>query len=104
VVAALFLLGSVVTSELARGLRPAAWLLELGVVLAGTAGVARLRARQRPSGLQATGPVGHEVNAAVFAALYAIPWYAPALGFTGDAACCSTGRPCSWPRSAAVPV
>ena len=42
-------------------------------------------AAHRP-GLRATGPAGHAVNAAVFAALYATPWYAPSLGFTSDAA------------------
>lgn len=45
-----------------------------------------LRARRRPAGLRATGPAGHALNAAVFAALYATPWYAPRLGFTSDAA------------------
>jgi len=39
-----------------------------------------------PAGRRATGPAGHAVNAAVFAALYATPWYAPPLGFTSDAA------------------
>jgi hypothetical protein len=45
-----------------------------------------LRARRRPAGLRATGPAGHALNAAVFAALYATPWYAPRLAFTSDAA------------------
>ena len=45
-----------------------------------------LRARRHQPGLRATGPAGHAVNAAVFAALYATSWYAPPLGFTSDAA------------------
>ena len=36
--------------------------------------------------MRAIGPVGHVVNLAVFGALYATPWYAPSVGFTGDAA------------------
>ena len=44
-----------------------------------------LRARHRPARICATGPVGHLACAAVFAALYATVWYAPAIGFTSDA-------------------
>jgi hypothetical protein len=42
--------------------------------------------RRHSGTLLAIGPAGHAVNAAVFAALYATPWYAPPLAFTSDAA------------------
>jgi len=80
------LLGSVVTGEASRGWHPAAWALALLGFPAAALAAAWLRARRRQGGLLATGPAGHAVNAAVFAALYATPWYAPALGFTSDAA------------------
>jgi len=86
VVIGLFLIGSVVDSEVARGFHPAAWVLALGLFPAVALAVTWLRARQNPAALRATGPAGHAVNAAVFAALYATPWYAPSLGFTSDAA------------------
>lgn len=81
----LLFLGSVLADEVARGFRPAAWLLALAGFPAVLLAVQWLRAgRGRPS-LRATGPVGHAVNVAVFAALYATPWYAPPLSFTSDA-------------------
>ena len=80
------LLGSVVSGEASRGWHPAAWVLGLLVFPAAALAAAWLRARRHPAGLRATGPAGHAVNAAVIAALYATPWYAPALGFTSDAA------------------
>lgn len=80
------LLGLVLTGEISRGWRPAAWALALLVFPAIALFAARLRARRHPAGLRATGPAGYAVNAAVFAALYATPWYAPPLGFTSDAA------------------
>jgi hypothetical protein len=46
----------------------------------------RWRARRRPARLEATGPVAHVVNIAVFGALYLTTWYAPALSLTSDAA------------------
>jgi hypothetical protein len=85
-VVGLFLVGSVVAGEAARGFRPTAWLLALGGLPAILLAVAWLRARRRPARLRATGPAGHAVNAAIFAALYATPWYAPSLAFTSDAA------------------
>ncbi len=45
-----------------------------------------LRARRSRLRLQATGPLGHALNPAVFLALYLAPWYAPALWFASDAA------------------
>jgi hypothetical protein len=82
----LVLLGSVVSGEATRGWRPAAWVLALLVFPAVALAAAWLRGRRHRPGLRATGPAGHAVNAAVFAALYATPWYAPTLGFTSDAA------------------
>ena len=82
----LALLGSVLAGELARGFRPAAWLLALAGFPAVLLALAWLRARRHPARLRATGPAGHAVNAAMFAALYATPWYAPPLAFTSDAA------------------
>jgi hypothetical protein len=82
----LALLASVLSGEASRGWHPAAWVLALLVFPAAALAAAWLRARRHPAGLRATGPAGHAVNAAVFAALYATPWYAPPLGFTSDAA------------------
>jgi hypothetical protein len=82
----LVLLGLVVSGEASRGWRPAAWVLALLAFPAVALAAAWLRARRHRPGLRATGPAGHAVNAAVFAALYATPWYAPPLGFTSDAA------------------
>lgn len=42
------------------------------------------RSRRTPARLDATGPVGFAVNAAVFAALYLTPLYAPVLTPTSD--------------------
>ena len=86
IVVGVVLLGSVVSGEASRGWHPAAWVLALLVFPAAALAAAWLRGRRHPAGLRATGPAGHAVNAAVFAALYATPWYAPLLGFTSDAA------------------
>jgi hypothetical protein len=86
VIVGVVLLGSVVTGELTRGWRPAAWVLALLVFPVAALAAAWLRARRHPAGLRATGPAGHAANCAVFTALYATPWYAPPLGFTSDAA------------------
>lgn len=80
-----FFLGSVLAGELAHRREPAAWVLALVVFPALLLAIQWLRARRFPARLRATGPVGHAVNAAVFAALYATPWYAPPLGFTSNA-------------------
>ncbi|MGH3292070.1 MAG: hypothetical protein ACRDP7_09710, partial [Trebonia sp.] len=73
------------SGEATKGWRPAAWVLALLVFPAAALAAAWLRARWHPDGLRATGPAGHALNAAVFTALYATPWYAPSLGFTSDA-------------------
>ncbi|MGH3389516.1 MAG: hypothetical protein ACRDOO_11640 [Actinomadura sp.] len=44
------------------------------------------RARRTPARLQATGPLGHALNAAVVLALLLTPLYAPALAATTNAA------------------
>lgn len=82
----LVLLASVLSGEASRGWHPVAWVLALLVFPAAALATAWLRARRHPARLRATGPAGHAANAAVFAALYATPWYAPPLGFTSDAA------------------
>jgi hypothetical protein len=82
----LFFLGSVLAGEVSNGFRPAAWLLALAGFPAVLLAAQLLRARRFPVSMQATGPAGHAVNLAVFAALYATPWYAPPLRFTSDAA------------------
>jgi hypothetical protein len=86
VVVGVFLLGTVVAGEATRGFHPAAWLLALVGFPAVLLTVTSLRARHSRGGIRATGPVGHLLNAAVFAALYTTVWYAPAIGFTSDAA------------------
>lgn len=82
----LFFLGSVAAGEVTGGLRPVAWLLGLAGFPAVLLAVQWLRARRFPATMQATGPAGHAVNVAVFALLYATPWYAPPLRVTSDAA------------------
>jgi hypothetical protein len=82
----LVLVGSVLQGELAGPFRPAAWALGLAGLPATLVCWQRWRARHRKPRLAATGPLGHTLNLAVFLALYLTPWYAPALGFTSDAA------------------
>jgi hypothetical protein len=64
------LLGSVVQGHLARGFHLSAWVLGLVGFPALLVGLQWLRARRTPTRLQATGPVGHALNLAVFLALY----------------------------------
>jgi hypothetical protein len=78
-------LGFVLAGQLTRHQEPAAWLLALVVFPVLLVAAQRLRARRHPGRLRATGPAGHALNLAVFAALYATPWYAPSLAFTSDA-------------------
>ena len=86
VIVGALLLGSVVQGHLARGFHLSSWALGLlgfpALLLAGQ----WLRARRTPARLQATGPLAHALNLAVFLALYLTFWYAPALSFTSDAA------------------
>ena len=64
------LLGSVIQGHLARGFHPSAWALGLLGFPAVVVGLQWLRARRTPTRLEATGPVGHAVNLAVFLLLY----------------------------------
>jgi hypothetical protein len=81
-----FLLADVAFGPIARGFHPAAWVLGLVGFPAVLLVAQWLRTRRGHAPLRATGPVGHAANAAVFVALYATPWYAPALSVTSDAA------------------
>jgi hypothetical protein len=78
------LLGSVIQGHLARGFHPSAWALGLAGFPAVLVGLQSLRARRTPTRLEATGPVGHALNLAVFLALYlAEPTSDAALIFYG---------------------
>ena len=78
------LLESVVQGHLARGFHLSAWVLGLVGFPALLVGLQWLRARRTPTRLDATGPVGHAVNLAVFLALYlAEPTSDAALLFYG---------------------
>jgi hypothetical protein len=79
------LLGSVVIGHL-RTFRPLPWVLGLIVFPAIILAWQWVRARYAPGRLQATGPVAHLLNIAVFLALYLTPHYLPAVRFTSDAA------------------
>jgi hypothetical protein len=79
------LVGSVVAGHL-RAFHPLPWLVGLVVLPGVLLGWQKLRARLSPGRMQATGPVAHLANIAVFLALYLTPYYAPALAFTSDAA------------------
>jgi hypothetical protein len=78
------LLGSVAHGHLARGFHPAAWALGLVGFPAVLVGLQWLRARRSPTPLEATGPVGHALNLAVFLVLYLLePTSDAALSFYG---------------------
>jgi hypothetical protein len=64
------LVGSVAWGHLARGFHPWSWALGLLGFPALLVGLQWLRARRTPARLQATGPVGHALNLAVFLVLY----------------------------------
>ena len=70
IVVGALLLGSVVQGHLARGFHPSAWILGLVGFPAVLVGLQWLRARRTPTRLEATGPVGHALNLAVFLVLY----------------------------------
>jgi len=70
IVVGALLLGSVVQGHLARGFHLSAWVLGLVGFPAVLVGLQWLRARRTPTRLEATGPVGHALNLAVFLALY----------------------------------
>ena len=64
------LLGSVAQGHLVRGFHLSAWALGLVGFPAALVGLQWLRARRTPSRLEATGPLGHALNLAVFLVLY----------------------------------
>jgi hypothetical protein len=64
------LLGSVAQGHLARGFHPSAWALGLLGFPAVLVELQWLRARRTPTRLEATGPVAHALNLAVFLVLY----------------------------------
>jgi hypothetical protein len=70
IVVGALLLGSVIQGHLARGSHLSAWILGLVGFPAVLVGLQWLRARSTPTRLEATGPVGHAVNLAVFLALF----------------------------------
>ena len=70
IVVGALLLGSVAQGHLARGSHPSAWILGLVGFPAVLVGLQWLRARRAPTRLEATGPVGHALNLAVFLVLY----------------------------------
>jgi hypothetical protein len=86
IVLGLVLVESVVRGHLTSGFRPAAWALGLVGLPLLLLAVHWAVARGSPTRIQATGPVGHAINVAVFLALYLTPWYVPAVKFTSDAA------------------
>ena len=79
------LVGSVGIGHI-RGFHPLPWLVGLLVFPTVTLIWQRIRVWRTPGRLQATGPVAHLLNIAVFLALYLTPYYAPAIKFTSDAA------------------
>jgi hypothetical protein len=78
------LLGSVVQGHLTRGFHPSSWALGVIGFPAVLVGLQWLRARRAPARLEATGPVGHALNLAVFLILYLLePTSDAALIFYG---------------------
>jgi hypothetical protein len=86
IVVGLVLVGSVLAGHLTGDFQSGPWLL--GLIGFPTAVLVWQwsRARRGAPRLRATGPLAVIVNIAVVAALYATPWYAPALSVPSDAA------------------
>lgn len=82
----LALVGSVVEGHVAGTFHPWPWLLGFVGLPAVVLAWQRWRTDRHAWRLDATGPVAHILNIAVFLALYLTPWYAPALSMTSDAA------------------
>ena len=82
----LVMLESVVRGHLRSGFVPSAWAFGLVGLPLLLLAVHWLAARRSPGRIQATGPVGHALNVAVFFALYLTPRYAPSFSFTSDGA------------------
>jgi hypothetical protein len=84
IVVGALLLGSVVQGHLARGFHLSSWVLGLMGLPAVVVGLQWLRARRTPTRLEATGPVAHVLNVAVFVVLYVLePTSDAALLFYG---------------------
>ena len=84
IVVGTLLVGSVAQGHLARGFHLSAWALGLVGFPAVLVGLQGLRARRTPTRLEATGPVGHALNLAVFLVLYLLePTSDAALLFYG---------------------
>jgi hypothetical protein len=64
------MVGSVVQGHLARGFHLSSWALGLVGLPALVLALQWLRARRTPTPLEATGPVSHALNLALFLALY----------------------------------
>jgi hypothetical protein len=86
VLVGVLLVGSVAVGHVSSGFDPWAWVLGLVGFPIAVLVWQRWRASRHPHRLEATGPVAHLVNIAVFLALYLTPSYAPALSVTSDAA------------------
>lgn len=86
VLVGLFCLVSVVSDYLQAGFDPASFVLGLLGFPAVLLAWQWVRARHTPTRLQATGPLGFALNAAIFLALYLTRWYAPGWSFLSDAA------------------
>jgi hypothetical protein len=86
VVVGLFCLVGVVSDSLQAGFDPAAFVLGVLGFPAVLLAWQWVRARHTPTRLQATGPLGFAINAAIFLALYLTRWYAPEVSFFSDAA------------------
>lgn len=80
------MVGSVVQGHVSAGFHPWSWVLGLVGFPTVVVGWQWWRARRGAGRFQATGPVAHLVNIAVFLALYLTTWYAPSLEVTSDAA------------------
>ena len=80
------LVGSVIEGHISGTFHPWPWLLGLVGLPLVVLVWHRWWDQRHPSRLDATGPVAHLANIAVFLALYLTTWYAPALSVTSDAA------------------
>ena len=78
--------GSVVHGHASGPFRPLPWIIGLVAFPALALGWQRWRTRRNPGRMEATGPVPHVLNVAIFFALYLMPDHVPVLWATSDAA------------------